>query len=582
MPDRLPVIRQWKQALTLLSAVALLVAGVLIGLYSEDIYRDRLRRDLDAQAQVLAATASAAVFFEDRAAAREYVDAMGANPDIEAANIFDAEGQRIARYGRPGAYVATWEEARSGHGRDGRTAAKAPIVQDGQTIGLVYLRTRPEPWLTVVARHGGIALLVLMASLLIIVLGSAQAASVRANRLLQSRNEDLAFQIAEREKAEEALRQSQKMEAMGQLTGGVAHDFNNMLMVASGGLDLLDRTTDEARRTRLREGIRQALDRGASLTRQLLAFARRSPLHPEVVDIAERLEGMRLLLDRSLREDIRVEMDIPPDLWPVEIDPNQLEVALLNMAVNARDSMPGGGVIHIVAGNHPGMNEPGLKGDFVKLGVCDTGAGMTPDVLSRVFEPFFTTKEVGKGTGLGLSQVYGFIRASGGEIRLESEPGHGTKVFLYLPRSEKLLPARKAASGPLVTGEGGRVLIVEDDEGVAAFVCQMFEELGWQFRRAPTAGSALDLIEADEPFDLVFSDMVMPGEMDGVSLARRIATLRPGMPILLTTGYSDAAITAAEEGLRLLAKPYRLEDLAAELDVLRGVERAGGPEADQS
>ncbi|MDB5470226.1 MAG: integral rane sensor hybrid histidine kinase [Caulobacter sp.] len=574
MEARLPLTRQWKQALTLLSAVALLVAGILIGLYSEDIYRDRLRRDLDAQAQVLAATASAAVFFEDRAAAREYVDAMAANADIEAANIFDAGGQRIARYGRPGSYVATWQEARAGRRWDGRTAATAPIVQDGQTIGMVYLRTTPEPLLTVVARHGGIALLVLMASLLIVVLGSAQAAALRANRLLQSRNEDLAFQIAEREKAEEALRQSQKMEAMGQLTGGVAHDFNNMLMVASGGLDLLDRTTDEERRLRLREGIRQALDRGASLTRQLLAFARRSPLHPEVVDVAERLEGMRLLLDRSLREDIGVEMQIPPDLWPVEIDPSQLEVAILNMAVNARDSMPGGGVIHIVAGNHPGMDEPGLKGDFVKLGVCDNGVGMSPEVLARVFEPFFTTKEVGKGTGLGLSQVYGFIRASGGEIRIDSEPGHGTKVFLYLPRSDKPLPERTASSRPLVAGAGGRVLIVEDDEGVATFVCQMFEELGWRVRRAPTAGSALDLIDADEPFDLVFSDMVMPGEMDGVGLARRIAALRPDLPILLTTGYSEAAITAADEGLRLLAKPYRLEDLAAELDVLRGEERA--------
>ena len=573
MPDRLPLIRQWKQALTLLSAVALLIAGILIGLYSEDIYRDRLRHDLDAQAQVLATTASAAVFFEDRAAAREYAEAMAANSDIEAANIFDAGGERIALFARPGARVATYEEAMAGSHWDGRTAAIAPIKQDGQTIGLVYLRTVPESWVAIAARHGGIALLVIMASLLVIVLGSAQAASVRANRLLQSRNEDLAFQIAGREKAEEALRQSQKMEAMGQLTGGVAHDFNNMLMVASGGLDLLDRTTDEDRRARLRDGIRQALDRGASLTRQLLAFARRSPLHPEVVDIAERLEGMRLLLDRSLREDICVEMDIPPDLWPVEIDPSQLEVALLNMAVNARDSMPGGGKITIVAGNHT-MDEPGLKGDFVKLGVCDSGVGMPPEVLARVFEPFFTTKDVGKGTGLGLSQVYGFIRASGGEIRIDSEPGQGTKVFLYLPRSHKPLPVRQSTSRPLVTGAGGRVLIVEDDEGVAAFVCQMFEELGWHVRRAPTAGSAMDLIEADEPFDLVFSDMVMPGEMDGVGLARRIASLRPDLPILLTTGYSEAAITAADEGLRLLAKPYRLEDLAAELDVLRGEERA--------
>jgi signal transduction histidine kinase len=564
-----PLIRRWKQALTLVSAVALLVAGLLIALYSEDIYRDRLRSDLVSQARVLAATASAAVVFDDRTAAQEYADAMASNSEIEAAAIFDDQGQRIARFARPGAYLAAYPEVVTGRRPlDGRMAVTAPIVEGGQRVGLVYLRTQPEPLLAVLARHGGTALLVLMASLLIIVLGSAQAAALRANRLLQEKNSALAIEIAEREKAEEALRQSQKMEAMGQLTGGVAHDFNNLLMVASGGMDLLDRTTDETRRARLREGIRQALDRGASLTRQLLAFARRTPLHPEVIDVAERLEGMRLLFERSLREDIKVEMQLADDLWPVEIDPGQLEVAVLNMAVNARDAMAKGGVITITADNQPGATEDDR--DFVKLGICDTGRGMSPEVMSRVFEPFFTTKEVGKGTGLGLSQVYGFIRASGGEIRIESAPDQGARVFLYLPRSDKPLPRRPTAVRPLVARPGdGRVLVVEDDEGVAAFVCQMFEELGWRVRRAPTAGSALDLIEAEERFDLLFSDMVMPGELDGIGLARKVAILRPHLPILLTTGYSEAAIAASAEGLRLLAKPYRLEDLAAELDMLR-------------
>ncbi|HYE45085.1 MAG TPA: ATP-binding protein [Caulobacter sp.] len=566
------LLTSWKRALTLVGALALLAAGVLIAVYAEDIYRDRLHRDLTAQAQVLASTASAALVFDDRNTAQEYADATGANSDIEAAAIFNLQGEAIAGITRAGARTPTYQEALSGRQPGaGAVAVTASILENGQKVGTVYLRTRPEPLVVRLARHGGIALLVLMAMLLMAVSGAAHVAALRANSLLQAKNEDLAIQIAEREKAEAALRQSQKMEAMGQLTGGVAHDFNNLLMVASGGLDLLDRTTDETRRARLREGIRQALDRGAGLTRQLLAFARRSPLHPEVVDVAERLEGMRLLLDRSLREDVSIEMKLDPDLWPVEIDPGQLEVAVLNMAVNARDAMPRGGMITIVAANEPGLDDGALKGDYVKLGVCDVGAGMEPEVVARVFEPFFTTKEVGKGTGLGLSQVYGFIRASGGEVRIESEPGAGTRVFLYLPRSTKPMPAREVSHPPLAVEPGrGRALIVEDDEGVANFVCQMFEELGWTVRRAPTAGSALDLIEADEPFDLVFSDLVMPGEMDGVGLARRIAELRPGLPILLTTGYSEAAVAATAEGLRLLAKPYRIEDLAGELGALRG------------
>jgi signal transduction histidine kinase/CheY-like chemotaxis protein len=563
--------RSWKQALTLICALALLTAGVLNALYAEDMHRDGRRRDLAAQARVLATTTAAALLYDDRATAREYAAAMGADSDIEAVAIFNLQGETIAGFTRPGAAAPTYQQALGRRGPAGPAAAVTQTaVQDGQQVGTVYLRSGPEPLGASLARHGGAALLVLMAMLLIAVLGAAQVAALRANRLLRAKNADLAIQIAEREKAEEALRQSQKMEAMGQLTGGVAHDFNNLLMVASGGLDLLDRTTDEARRLKLREGIRQALDRGASLTRQLLAFARRSPLHPEVVDVAERLEGMRLLLDRSLREDVGIEMRLGTPLWPVEIDPGQLEVAVLNLAVNARDAMPHGGMITLIARNEPGLADGALQGDYVSLAICDTGAGMAPEVAARVFEPFFTTKEVGKGTGLGLSQVYGFIRASGGEVRIESEPGAGTRVLLFLPRSAKALPAREADRPSLVASlPGGRALIVEDDEGVAAFVCQMFEELGWTVRRAPTAGSALDLIEADEPFDMVFSDMVMPGEMDGIGLARRIAELRPSLPILLTTGYSQAALTAAAEGLRLLAKPYRLEDLAGELGALR-------------
>jgi signal transduction histidine kinase len=257
------------------------------------------------------------------------------------------------------------------------------------------------------------------------------------------------------------------MEAMGQLTGGVAHDFNNLLMVASSGLDLLERTTDPTRRERLRTGIRQAIDRGASLTQQLLAFSRRAPLKPEVVDIERRLTGMHTLLDRSLQENVTVEMKLAPDLWRVEVDASQLEVAVLNIAINARDAMPDGGTITIEGRNEP-SGRPDGAGDMVRLSIRDTGVGVAPEVLDRLFEPFFTTKPVGKGTGLGLSQVYGFARSSGGEAGIDSILGEGTTVWMRIPRSTKML-AQECAPAVLRKRDADqrRILLVEDDDSVA-------------------------------------------------------------------------------------------------------------------
>jgi signal transduction histidine kinase len=414
------------------------------------------------------------------------------------------------------------------------------------------------------------------------VLGAAQAALTRANRELRRQARDLAeanealrIQIAEREKAEEALRQSQKMEAIGQLTGGVAHDFNNLLMVASSGLDLMERTEDPARRDLLKNSIRQAVDRGSSLTRQLLAFSRPTAQKPQVIDLADQIEGMKVLLERSLREDIEVELRLPKDLWLVEVDPNQLEVALLNMAVNARDAMPAGGKITIAAENRAGVADAALRGDYVQLCVIDTGKGMSPELVSRVFEPFFTTKERGQGTGLGLSQVYGFARASGGEVRIESTPDEGTTISIYLPRQKKPLSTLVAEEArPAATPRGrGKVLLVEDDEAVAALVDDMLRELGYQPTHVANAAEALAALDGGK-FDLVFSDMVMPGEMDGLGLARRILKTHPDLPVVLTTGFSEAAAAANEDGIRLLVKPYRIEQLAAELAAARAGVRA--------
>jgi len=422
-----------------------------------------------------------------------------------------------------------------------------------------------------------------MAALVVTVLGVAQAALGRINRELQTRAADLAEanrqlkqQSEERERAEEALRQSQKMEAIGRITGGVAHDFNNLLMVASSGLDLMERTKDPDRRQTLRDGVRQALDRGAGLTRQLLAFSRRTPLKTEVVDLRSHIDEMRVLLDRSLREDITVNRHVARELWPVEIDPGQFELALLNIAVNARDAMPGGGIIAIEAENCSLHQSGGLDGDFVCLTISDNGEGIPGGVLPHVFEPFFTTKEVGKGTGLGLCQVYGFARSSGGDVRIESTAGQGTKVRLYLPRSARALSEAQAPVAAVARrGAGGRLLLVEDDDAVAGMVSQMLAELGYQPVRAPTAAAALAVLEATPQFEIVFSDMVMPGDMDGIQLAREIGHLRPDLPILLTTGYSDAAAAAAASGLRLLPKPYSIESLATALDETLAKKRAG-------
>jgi CheY-like chemotaxis protein len=255
-----------------------------------------------------------------------------------------------------------------------------------------------------------------------------------------------------------------------------------------------------------------------------------------------------------------------------------MELALLNIAVNARDAMPAGGHIVISGENLPAYADGALSGDFVRVSVTDTGRGMAPEMISRVFEPFFTTKERGQGTGLGLSQVYGFSRASGGDVRIESEQDKGTTVSLLLPRSTKPLTVQAVeAPGKKTPARGqGRVLLVEDDDGVASVVGEMLRELGYDPTRAAEAAQALAVLESERPFDLVFSDMVMPGDMDGIGLAHEIHRRRPGLPVVLTTGYSEAAAAANQDGLRLLVKPYRIEQLAAELQAARNDPRAAG------
>ena len=387
-------------------------------------------------------------------------------------------------------------------------------------------------------------------------------------RDLEQANGELRTHILERARVEETLRQAQKIEALGRLTGGVAHDFNNLLMVITGGLDMLDRKSDPGRRQRLMDGMRQAAQRGTGLTRQLLAFSRRQSLHPEPIDLRERIGAMRELLDRSLGGDVHVELDFAPDLWPVLVDPGEFELVVLNLAVNARDAMPVGGTILFKAVNAPDLRNGELAGDFIRLSIHDTGTGMSPETQARAFEPFFTTKEIGKGSGLGLPQVYGFAKQSSGAVEIHSVIGAGTEITLILPRSDKEPSPQQSPQAALHheqlrRGSSGRILLVEDDDEVAALVTELLEQLGYQVLRAASATAALGVLAAGRDVDLVFSDVMMPGGMNGVELAHEIRNRRPDLPVLLTSGYADAAEKRAKaEGVQLLPKPYRLDELA--------------------
>jgi PAS domain S-box-containing protein len=365
------------------------------------------------------------------------------------------------------------------------------------------------------------------------------------------------------EDAREQLAQAQKMEALGQLTGGIAHDFNNLLMIVSGYAQILQGRLAEAKDKQAVEAIRAAAARGEKLTRQLLAFSRRQTLMPVVVDLRQRIDAVRDMLVPSLRGNIELECEIDEKVWPVEVDLGELELALVNIAVNARDAMPEGGTITLSARNvvlKPGSAAGALAGDFVALAIIDTGAGMTPEVVTRVFEPFYTTKPVGKGTGLGLSQVHGFAMQSGGAATVSSEVGKGTAVTIYLPRSRGEPSAATGDSAGVGIGVNGTVLLVEDSREVADVTSTLLEQLGYRVVRAENAAEALRHLQQGIQFDLLFSDIVMPGPMNGLALAQACRDNFPDIAVLLTTGYSDAA-QLADGRFDILRKPFELSAL---------------------
>jgi two-component system NtrC family sensor kinase len=377
-----------------------------------------------------------------------------------------------------------------------------------------------------------------------------------------------------REAAEAALRQAQRLEAIGQLTGGVAHDFNNLLMIVSGSAQRLRRDLTSEKHTRLLDMIMNATDRGESLTRQLLAFSRRQMLTPAVIDLTERLPELKDMLNRSLRDDITTEVVVPEQSCAVRVDPSELELALLNLAVNARDAMPNGGALSITAkpvALKGRTTEEGLSGEFVAIRVADTGCGIPADILPHVFEPFFTTKEVGKGTGLGLSQVYGFAKQSGGTATVTSTVGRGTVITLFLPRTQELPAPLIARMEPeAAPRRAGTVLVVEDSPEVAEVATAYFQQLGYMVKQVANAREALELLGNDPKIDLVFSDILMPGGMNGLELGHTIRRLYPAMPVLLATGYSDSARDAVQQGFVVLQKPF---DLAALERALREAQK---------
>jgi PAS domain S-box-containing protein len=381
----------------------------------------------------------------------------------------------------------------------------------------------------------------------------------------------LLAQVAERERTEQLLRQSQKMEAVGQLTGGIAHDFNNLLMVISGGLSILDRKLTAERREAVREGMRQAAERGAALTRQLLAFSRQKELYAKPIAIPRHVEGMRELLDGSLGGSVTIKTAFDPDVWPVRVDEGELGIALLNLCVNARDAMPQGGTITIAAANRADLREYGLAGDFVEISVTDTGVGMDAETIARCLEPFYTTKDVGKGSGLGLAQVYGFAHGSAGSVQIESRAHEGTKVLLLLPRSNESPSAAPRRTESFenrspAAAASCRVLLVEDDVQVASLTSAMLAELGYEVIPVTTGQAALDELAATSGIGLVLSDVMMPGGMDGMALVREMRQRRISLPVVLVSGFSAAAKRDAEsEGIPLLPKPYSLGDLASQL-----------------
>jgi signal transduction histidine kinase/ActR/RegA family two-component response regulator len=396
----------------------------------------------------------------------------------------------------------------------------------------------------------------------------------------ETANAELLVQMDERERAEAALRQAQRIEAVGQLTGGVAHDFNNLLTVLLGNIDLLQQSArlEPSAAERL-DRMRAAAERGATLTDQLLAFSRRQPLVPRPVALNQLVEVMLGLLQSAIGGTIRIETQLAQELWPAMVDPTQIELVILNLAINARDAMPKGGILTLTTGNvrlpPPDIAEEPTEGDYVMVRIGDTGSGMTAEVKAKAFEPFFTTKGPGEGSGLGLSQVFGVARQSGGGVRLESKPGIGTSVSVLLPRAMNQ-PDETSADVTVFPAqpEHSTVLLVDDDEAVRLTTGMILETMGYSVVEAESGREALERLTGDDAIDLLLTDVAMPG-MNGPELARQVRVLRPVMPIVFFSGYADPdAVAGNAIRQRMVRKPFRAAELVAQIEAALAEQRA--------
>jgi PAS domain S-box-containing protein len=401
---------------------------------------------------------------------------------------------------------------------------------------------------------------------------------------VRERTQKLETEYEARKKTEELLRQAQKMEAVGQLTGGVAHDFNNLLTIIQGGLEMIGRqvaalgkVADFSRIVRGKDMAQEGVRRAARLTERLLAFARQQPLEPTTVNVNRLVADVCELLRRTVGEAIAVETVLAGGIWATQVDANQLENAVLNLALNARDAMPDGGKLtfetancHLDDAYVGGLAEPVNPGQYVMISISDTGMGMDRATLERAFEPFFTTKGIGKGTGLGLSQVYGFVRQSAGHVAIYSEVGEGATVKVYLPRhhGEEEAEVRHRSAGSNQSLGAETILVVEDDETLRLYTVELLSDLGYSVLAAANGPAALEMIGQNQHIDLLFTDVVMPGGMNGRQLADEAAKLRPGLKVLFTTGYTVNAIVhhgRLDPGVELISKPFTYESLGSKI-----------------
>ncbi|HEV8030576.1 MAG TPA: ATP-binding protein [Stellaceae bacterium] len=584
--------RKRASIVALIAAAALLVAGVVISVIGERAYEQQKLDDVTVDGRMLASIVTGGLVRTDRAAAQEYLEALNADPDAEAAAIYDTDGALFASYRRAGSQDLPAGPPPEGaaFAGDHLTVAIA-VMQDRSRLGTVYLRMVTEPFELRLGRYIGIGLLFTMAALLVGALGVAHSALGGAHAELERRAADLAAanrqlqaQIEEREKAEEALRQSQKMEAIGRLTGGVAHDFNNLLTIVSGNLDLMERLADTAadggvpteRLHRLVEAAQRGLSRGERLTRQLLAFSRPEPLEARTVDINATIADFAPLIRRAIGETIDLRLRLGGGNWRCKLDPTQFETAILNLAINARDASEAGGALTITTGLASPQPFGAADRDPVAITVSDTGSGMSPETMRRIFEPFYTTKPVGKGSGFGLTQVWAFATQSAGRITAESELGKGTTFRLFLPLSAEAFEPFVEPS--MRTGEGGSetILVVEDEAEVRQVTGAMLEGLGYKTLVARDGREALVMLRNRTDLDLLFTDYVMPNGLNGGELAREALRLRPELKVLVTSGYAhqgSASIDNSQvDGFPMIAKPYRAAELAGRIrEVLDGL-----------